>query len=212
MKKFDLGFVAAGATMTIIFLLLVNYLTSPDYPWFLYPFFVLLLCIIGIYCFKKGKHKLLSILSSAIVMMFLIRENVLYTPEYPWVLYAIYPILWWPILVSLGEYAKTMTIAWVGSSSIILYYLILNIFLSPGYLWVIYPAFVVLWWPLSLYHARKKTYFKYSLHASFLIIVFFILVNLISSPHTIWAVYPIFCVLWWPLSMYYFVYKQGSEH
>lgn len=38
----------------------------------------------------------------------------------------------------------------VGSTSIILYYLILNIFHSPQYPWVmIFPAFAVLWWPLS---------------------------------------------------------------
>lgn len=212
MKKFDIGFVAAGAMMTIIFLLLINYLTSPSYPWFLYPFFVLLLCVIGIYCSKKGKHKLLSILYSAIIIVFLITENVLYMPQYPWVLYAIFPILWWPILVSLGNRVKSMTIAWIGSISIIIYYLILNIYLSPGYLWVIYPAFVVLWWPLSLYHALKKTYFEFSLQASLLIIAFFILVNFISSPNTIWAVYPIFCVLWWPLSMYYFVFKRRMEN
>ncbi|TQR20317.1 hypothetical protein [Psychrobacillus vulpis] len=212
MKKLDVGFTAAGATMTIIFLLLVNYLTSPSYPWFLYPFFVLLLSVIGLYCAKKGKHKLLSVLYSAIIIVFLITENVLYTPQYPWFLYATFPILWWPILVFLGTRAKMMTTAWIGSMSIILYYLILNTFLSPGYPWVIYPAFVVLWWPLALYHAQKKTYFKFSIHASILIIVFFILVNFISSPQTIWAVYPIFCVLWWPLSMYYFVFKRRMEH
>lgn len=212
MKKFDIGFATTGAIMTIIFLLLVNYLTSPGYPWFLYPFFVLLLSIVGIYCSKKGKHKLLSILYSAILIVFLITENVLYSPGYPWFLYAIFPILWWPILVCLGEWAKMMTIAWSGSISVILYYLILNTFLSPGYPWVIYPAFAVLWWPLSLYHAQKRTYFKFSLHASFLLIVFFSVVNFISSPHTIWAVFPIFCVLWWPLSMYYFVYKKRIEN
>lgn len=195
--------------MSIIFFMLVNYLTSPQYLWFVYPSFVLLLWPVGLYCMKKGKHKLLSLLYSAIIIIFLITENVLYSPEYPWVLYAIYPILWWPILLILGSRAKRMTTAWIGSISIILYYLALNAFLSPGYPWVIYPAFVVLWWPLSLYHAQKKTYYKFSLHASFLIIVFFSLVNFVSSPHTIWAVYPIFCVLWWPLSMYYFVYKRS---
>ncbi|WP_313894835.1 hypothetical protein [Psychrobacillus sp.] len=208
MKKFELGFAFAGSIMTIIFLTLTNYLTSPQYLWFIYPAFVLLLWPIGLYCTRKGKHKLLSFLHSALIITFLISENVLFSPEYPWVLYAIYPILWWPILASLGSRAKLMTTAWVGSISIILYYLVLNIFLAPGYPWVIYPAFVVLWWPLSLYHAQKKTYFKYSLHATFLITVFFILVNFVSSPHTIWAVYPIFCVLWWPLSMYYFVHKR----
>ena len=97
-----------------------------------------------------------------------------------------------------------------GSTLIILYYVLLNLLLSPGYPWSIYPIFVVLWWPLSLYHVRKRTYFKFSLYASLLLIVFFITVNAVSSPTVIWAVYPIFCVLWWPLSMYYFYYRRKT--
>lgn len=211
MKRFDLGFAVAGSVMSIIFFMLVNYLTSADYLWFIYPAVALLLWPIGLYCARKGRHKLLSLSYSLIIIVFLIIENIKDSPDHPWALYAVFPILWWPILTFLGQRAKTMQVAWIGSISIILYYVILNIILSPQYPWAIYPAFVVLWWPLSLYHAQKKTYFKYSIHASLLIIVFFITVNAVSSPHTIWAVYPIFTVLWWPLSMYYFVYKIKEE-
>lgn len=211
MKKIDISFAATGSGMTILFLIIVNYLTSPQYPWFIYPAFGLLLWPIGIYCIKIGNQKLLSILVSAIIIAFLIVENFIDSPKHPWSLYATFPILWWPILVLLGKSAKTMIVAWIGSISIILYYSVLNVTLSPGYPWVIFPAFVVLWWPLSIYHARKKTFFEFSIHATLLIMTFFISVNIISSPHTIWAVYPIFCVLWWPLSMYYFVYKRRME-
>ncbi|MFF2448809.1 hypothetical protein ACFVSW_17095 [Neobacillus sp. NPDC058068] len=208
MKKYDEGFAVAGSVMTMVFFILVNYLTSPHYPWFIYPSFVLLLWPIGLYCVRKGKHKHLAISYSALILAFLTVENYLNSPNYSWSIYAIYPIFWWPILTFLEKRALTMTVALVGSISIILYYSILNVVLSPGYPWVIYPAFVVLWWPLALYHAKKKTFFEFSIHASLLIGVFFISVNVISTPDTIWAVYPIFCVLWWPLSMYYFVYKR----
>ncbi|GIN84320.1 hypothetical protein J6TS2_07060 [Heyndrickxia sporothermodurans] len=98
--------------------------------------------------------------------------------------------------------------ALLGATITIVYYSILNILLSPQYPWVIYPAFVVLWWPLSIFYAKKREYFKFSISSSALIIIFFITVNIVSSPHTIWAVYPIFAVLWWPLSMYYYTYKK----
>lgn len=211
MNKFNTGFALAGSIMSIIFFILVNYLTSPQHVWFIYPALALLLWPIGVYCSKNKKQKLFSILSSTLIILFLIAENMIDSPDYPWSLYAIYPIIWWPIIISLGKKGGTMTVAWIGSLSIILYYSILNVTLAPGYLWMIYPAFVVLWWPLSLYHARKKSYFEFSIQASFLIILFFTIVNIISSPNTIWAVYPIFAVLWWPLSMYYFVYKRKTE-
>lgn len=207
-KKLDMGFAVAGSVMTIVFFMIVNFITSPGYSWFIYPAFAVSFLIIGLYSLINRMHKQLSISYSVLIITFLIVTNYLNTPDYPWFLYAIYPIIWWPILVHLGDRAGSMKVAVIGSSSIILYYAILNIFLAPGYPWAIYLAFAVLWWPLSIYHAGKRTYYKFSVHASLLITVFFITANLISTPTTIWAVYPIFVVLWWPLSMYYFVHKR----
>ncbi len=197
--------------MTILFLIVVNFLTSTEHLWALYPAFSLLISAVGIYCIYKKKYLLLSFLCSLLTLLFLIIMNVLNTPEYPWVLYTIAPIILWPILVSVGKYAGTLLIALLGSTGIILYYLILNLFLAPGYPWVIFPAFVVLWWPLVIYHVKRKTYFNFSLQASLFISLFFILLNIISTPDTIWAVYPIFAVIWWPLSMYYFVHKRKID-
>lgn len=208
MKRIDPGFAIAGSVMTIVFIILVNYLTSSHYPWFIYPTFVLLLWPIGVYFAKQGKHKQLALSYCVLIIAFLTVENFLHSPRNPWSLYAFYPIFWWPILTYLEKRALTLTVALIGSTSIILYYAVLNVLLSPQYPWVIFPAFAVLWWPLSIYHAKKKTYFSFSIQASLLIAVFFIGVNAVSSPDTIWAVYPIFCVLWWPLSMYYYVYKR----
>lgn len=194
--------------MTIVFLTVVNIITSPGYSWFIYPGFAVAFLTIGLYSMKHRMHKQLAISYSVLIIVFLLVTNYLNTPDYPWFLYAVFPIIWWPILVHLGEKAGSMKVAVIGSSSIILYYAILNILLAPGYPWAIYPAFVVLWWPLSIYHAGKRAYFMFSVHASLLITVFFITVNWVSSPTAIWAVYPIFVVLWWPLSMYYFVHKR----
>ncbi|MFT8322144.1 MAG: hypothetical protein ABF649_14690 [Bacillus sp. (in: firmicutes)] len=207
MKKADIGFVAAGSIMTLIFLVIVHFITGSHYPWFIYPFFFMLLWSVSYMCMKTNGYKMLSLLDSVILFVFLMIINRINTPDYPWFLYAIYPILCWPILIYLEEKAKSLSTALIGSIGAILYYFILNMIFSPSYLWFIYPAFLVMWWPLSVYHAKKQTYFRFSVHGSILIIIFFILVNSISSPDTIWAVYPIFAVLWWPLSMYYYAYK-----
>lgn len=210
MKTYQ-GFVVAGSLLTIGFLLLVNFLTSSGYFWSIYPSIALLLFPVGLYCITRKKYIFLSMFSSLFICIYLVVENYMYTPEYPWVLYVVLPLVMGPIMVMLGKRIKTMRVAMLGSVCIILYYLILNVFLSPQYPWVIFPAFAVLWWPLTIYHMKRRTYVRFSIYATLLVSVFFISVNVRSSPQEIWAIYPIFAVLWWPLSMYFFVYKKELE-
>ncbi len=106
MKKYDVGFVVAGSVMTIIFLMLVNYLTSFQHLWFIYPAFALLLSLFGILFIQNKKLAVLSILSSMLMMIFLFVQNYLYTPNHPWFLYAVAPIVIWPILTLLGKTCK----------------------------------------------------------------------------------------------------------
>ncbi|MGG2057174.1 hypothetical protein ABFY48_22935 [Lysinibacillus pakistanensis] len=203
-----INFSIAGSLMTMIFLGIVNYTTSPQTAWFIYPCLLLLLWPITLFFMIKKMYKQYSVICSAIIIAFLIIENYLYSPEHLWFIYAIYPIVWWPILMYLDEKAKTLKIALVGFATTIIYYSILNIILSHPYPWAIYPAFLVTWWPLAIYHAQRKTFVAFSVTASMLISIFFITVNIVSTPRVIWAIYPIFVVLWWPLSMYFYVYKR----
>lgn len=48
-----------------------------------------------------------------------------------------------------------------------------------------------------------KLNLEFSIWGSSLIIVFFVFINFYYTPDTIWAIYPIFAILWWPLSMYF---------
>lgn len=194
--------------MTMIFLGIVNFTASPQTMWFIYPCLLLLLWPITIICMYKRMYKQYSIICSTMIIVFLIIENYIYTPDHLWFIYAIYPILWWPILMYLDEKAKTLKVALIGCASTIIYYALVNIILSPQYPWAIYPAFLVMWWPLALYHAQRKTFVAFSVTATLLISTFFIIVNIVSSPEVIWAIYPIFVTLWWPLSMYFYVYKR----
>ncbi|MFM1651582.1 hypothetical protein ACI7RC_05725 [Brevibacillus sp. B_LB10_24] len=212
MDKYTIGFILAGCLMSIIFLVVANFLTSPDFIWFLYPGFTLLLLVMSWIFIKQRKHKLHSVLCSLLIIMFLFVINCLYSPGHPWFLYAIFPLVWWPASVLSGKKAKTLPFACIASLCTIVYYSILNIYISPPYPWAIYPAYAVLWWPLALYYAQKRNYFGLSISASILTILFFITVNLVSSPGTIWAIYPIFLILWWPLSMYYYHFKKAQLH
>jgi hypothetical protein len=208
MHKHDVIFAWTGSMMSILFLILVNYLTSSDYIWFIYPSFILLLWPISFYYIRKGEYKIHSIVSSLVIILFLITLNDLYSPGHPWFLYASYPVIWWPTLMILEKRRKTISVAISGSLTTIVYYIILNTTLSPNYPWAIYPSFIVLWWPLAMHYAKVKKFFHLSILASLITIVFFILVNMVSSPNNIWAVYPIFIILWWPLIMYYYKFKR----
>lgn len=206
--KHYISFSVVGSLMTMLFLGIVNYSTTPNTIWFIYPCLLLLLWPITLYFMSKRLYKQYAVICSAMVIAFLIIENLLYSPQNLWFIYAIYPIIWWPILMFLEEKAKSLNIALIGCVSTIVYYAIINMLLSPQYPWAIYPAFLVIWWPLSLYHAQKKTFVAFSVYASIHISIFFIIVNIVSSPSVIWAIYPIFVVLWWPLSMYFYVHKR----
>jgi hypothetical protein len=205
MKKNHIGFATFGSLMTILFLYVVNRITSPEYLWFIYPMFLLLLWPITLLLVTRGKHKLYAIICSLmIISLFLVNNFYFSDNSHPWFLYPSYFILWWPITLFVGKRSKTLTFAVLASVSTILYYSLLNFALSPQYPWAIYPTFLVLWWPISLYFARKKNYFGFSLAGSSLTALFFIVVNVVSTPEYIWAVYPIFLIFWWPLSMYYY--------
>ncbi|WP_042150133.1 hypothetical protein [Paucisalibacillus sp. EB02] len=208
MKKYQWGFVATGSTITIIFLIVVNFITSEEYPWFIYPTVLLLLLPLGLYCIFEKKHILFSMVGSFIILVFLIMENSIKTPGYPWVLYAAAPIVLWPIISILGKRNANMFVASSISILFILYYVFLNINLAPSNPWAMFPAFVILWWPLTIYHIERKSSFAFSISAALFISLFFISVNIFYSPNAIWAIYPIFAVLWWPLSMYYFYYRK----
>jgi hypothetical protein len=211
MDRHNVGFAVIGSLMTIIFFMIVNYLTSPNYLWFIYPAFVLLLWPGSLFFIRKGKYKQHALFGSILIIVFLITINYVHSPEHPWFMYVVFPALCWPLAVFCGKKAKTLAFAFIGSMSTILYYSLLNLTLSPDYPWAIYPAFAVLWWPLCLYYSRQKNYFGLSVTASLLTILFFIIVNVVSSPHTIWAIYPVFLILWWPLSMYYYHFKRKAH-
>ncbi len=104
---------------------------------------------------------------------------------------------------------KTLRTSLVYSLTIIAMVITVNLLTSPGFLWCIFPVFGVLWWPLSVYFAGKRQPFAYSLCGTALLIGLFVATYLVASPgaHP-WFLYPLFGVVWWPISVYFASKKQ----
>lgn len=199
-RKFT-GFALAGSILTIGFLAAVNLQNSPDHLWFLYVVGPLAWWPVGTYFESRDRLRALSLAGSALMIAYFIAVNLFLSPGHLWFLYACYPFVWWPVVMYLGRKAGTLAFAFICSAVTVIYYTALNLLLSPGYPWVVYVAFAVAWWPLSMYYAQKKRWLAYSFAASAMSIAFFIIVNLISSLCVNWAIYPIYAVLWWPMAM-----------
>lgn len=156
----------------------------------------------------KNANFYFALAGSVLVTALLISVNLLFSPGLLWVVFACPPLVWWPLSALLGSRAATSAFALLSFLSAAVYYSLLNLLFFRGHPWVIYIVFALCWWPLTIFFAGQKNPFGYSLAGTAVTSVFFIAVNLITSPQVIWFVFPVFAVLWWPLSVYFFVYKK----
>jgi hypothetical protein len=206
-RRIDAAFAAAGAAMTILFLLIVNLVTYREYLWFVYPSFAVLWWPISV-IFAPRSPRVFSIAGSFIILVFLATINLMFSPFYLWVLYAVFPVVCWPVLVFLGRKAGRLPAAAAVSLLGVAYYALLNVFFAPGFPWFIFPTYALIWWPLAVLFGKKGRALSLSLSGTLWSILFFIVLNAVTTPNEIWAVFPIFALLWWPLSIFCFVYKR----
>ncbi|MDN3953676.1 hypothetical protein [Sporolactobacillus laevolacticus] len=190
-------FIAMGCIMTGIFLLGVNLFTGIASFWAIYPAASLLCPLAWLLTADKKKG---SIIASGLFLAFCIIQNIVETPDYFWFVYLLPIAVSWPLIVCLGKAALKRSFSYLVSFSLISYYVLLNIYFEPRFLWCIFPIFTLLWWPLCTTFGRYPR--RFSVLSAGLIIVFFVIVNRISSPEVFWTIHPIFAVLWWPISMY----------
>lgn len=206
-RRYAMGFSIVGSLVIIAFLFITNYLTSWSYPWFIYPSFAVIWWPLSVFLMKPRTAKAYSVISSLVILAFFSVDNLINSPSTPWILFTIFPVLLWPICIFLGRRVLELPTA-LGLSTVgIAYYIMLNILIFPGFPWAIFPAYVLLWWPLSVAFARRGHAMLFSICGTLLSAALFISLNVRATPQTIWAVYPIFALAWWPLATYYFVYK-----
>jgi hypothetical protein len=204
------SFSVVGSIITILFFIFINFSTSKGYLWFIYPAFAVLWWPLSVFFASKGKIKSFSVAGSLLLMAFLITDNIMFSPMFPWVIFTILPVFWWPVTVLLGRRAASFGFASVSFFITMLYYGLLNFYMFPAHPWLIYIAYALIWWPLTQFFMKRKQLFAYSVVEALITIIFFMAVNLITTPHNSWFIYPSFTVLWWPLSIYFFVFKKKN--
>lgn len=204
-------FSVVGSIVLIAFFMITNYVTSPAVIWFYYPLFAVIWWPLSVFLAGPRTIKVYSVLGALAILSFLAIENFLKTPFCPWALFACFPVLMWPVGVLLRQHLGKRYVAWIGCIVGILYYTVLNLYIFKGFPWAIFPAYALLWWPLACTFAKHGRSLSFAIAGSSLSAALFIATNLITSPHTIWAVYPIFALVWWPLSVYYFGDRRHRE-
>lgn len=198
-----------GSAVIIAFLVITNYVTSPSVIWFHYPVFAVMWWPLGALSEGSRTSKTWSVAGALTLAAGLTLDNLLRTPSSPWVLLTYYPILMWMAGVLLGRRLGRLSVTLFGSLVGIAYYTMLNITVFPGFPWAIFPVYAILWWPPSIVcFAGRKRPMLFSIAGTVLSAALFVAVNAVASPDTVWAVFPIFAILWWPLAVYYFVYRQ----
>ena len=195
-KKFSV----AGALLTIAYLIGCN-LLSTSYPWALYACFPVLGWPLAMLLGKRLGASMFSVFGSTITLAWYGALNVFLEPGSPWIIFILFPLLWWMLSVFFYGQRQPHIYALVMSIFSIAFFAAVNLIYSPGAVWALYPAFALLWWPMTLLFARKKAWRAYSVAASLLLIVFLAVVNLITSPGFLWCVFPALAILWWPLAM-----------
>lgn len=199
-----------SSVLLIAFFVTANRLTTPLILWCHYPVFALIWWPLSAYFADSKQMKYYSVLGSLIIFAFLTFDNLTKSPNCPWVLFTLYPILMWPVAMflkkRLGRLDLTLFLSCIG----ILYYVVLNVLVFKGFPWAIYPIYAILWWPLAIAFAKRKRgkALTFPIAGSLLTAALFVTTNWITSPNTIWAVYPIFAIAWWPLAVYFFVYRR----
>ena len=201
-----IGFLLLSASAAV-----VNYSTTPGELWFYYVIFAASFWPLGVFLGKPKTQKAFSVFGALYIFAFCAADNLLHVPGTLWVLFTVYPLILWPVCVFLGEKVCKTSYATVLAGAGILYYIALNLFLFPGFPWALCTAYALLWWPLGVAFAGRGQSLLFAVCGAVLSSAFFIWLNLAASPHVIWAVYPIFALVWWPLSIYYFVYKPRKR-
>jgi len=202
MKKNQTAFAAAGALLTAVFFGIANYILTPGVVWFIYPLYAVLWWPLGVSLCGRKKYLAFSVAGSLATIAFLAATNYVTSPGTLWFVHAIPPLLCWPLGVYFKQKLRSLGAALALGAAIIAYYVTLNLMLTPGYFWAVYPIYAVLWWPMSVYFNQRGKYREMSVAGSVITIAFLIIINLQHDAYP-WALYACYPLVWWPLAVFF---------
>jgi hypothetical protein len=156
MKKDATAFSLIGAAMTAVLFIVANIITTPGVLWFFYPVFAVAWWPLSVYFCGKRQYFAFAAVGSALIIAFIAATNIVTSPQLLWFFYAIPPILCWPAGVFLHQRKKGGLFAIVAGTAMVAYCVLLDLVLTPYFFWAIFPIFLILWWPLSVFFFRKK--------------------------------------------------------
>ncbi len=207
-KLYSIAMTAA----TIAWLALINILNTPEYLWFQYTVFYFLWWPAVMLLGKKAASTWFAVIGAAVIIAYHSAIYYIMTPGFhPWHLYIILPAVWWPVCIALKKHIHRIWFLLLSLMVFAAYYVALNIIIYPQYFWSLYLLYPEIVAVISLYYANRKKPFIYSVWVTGVSMIFFTTANYISSPNVIWAIYPIFAILWWPLSVYFYKAKKMKE-
>ncbi len=201
-KSYATPFAIAGSALIAVLLVVTNYITTPHTLWCIYPIYAALWWPIGVALCRAKHYFAFAAAGSLLTIAFLAAVNIITSPQYLWFLYAALPLLCFPMGVYFKNKMPSLAVALTLSVLIIAYYIIVNILLAPGRIWAIYPIYITLWWPLSLYFNGKGRYKGFSIAGAVMTIAFFIASNMLETVFP-WALFACFPVIWWPVAVFF---------
>ena len=202
MKNKSLVFSVIGSTMLIVLAFIINYTTSMNHPWFIYPAFAVLWWPLGVFFGQNKKYRAFSVVGGLLIAVFAYIVNMVTSPGFPWFIFPVFAVLWWPMTMLINPSKRPKMYSVLASICIIAFFWLTNYITTPNTIWFIYPAFAVLWWPISMIICSAKEYKLYSVVSTIYITTFLALVNYVASPQYVWFYYPLYGLLWWPMSMF----------
>jgi len=193
------------------YLALINYMNSPQVLWYPYTLFAFIWWPLAMLLGKHAKTLWFAVLGALSIIGYYVLLYYRLTPgAHPWYLYIVLPALWWPVSRAFGKKALELPFQ-IGSMLIFTaYYVALNLILTPQYFWSINLIYPILWAFMGIYFGHNKKFFAFSVCAAVITIAYFSILNYMTAPHVIWAVYPSFAILWWPLAMYFYRVKKDK--
>ena len=136
----------------------------------------------------------------------------LFSPDaQAWYWYTFFPLAGWVFVLTLREKIFAPRPTALCAAVMLLYYGALNLLLSPQVPWVLFLTYPAVSAVLVSVCRERRAYLRLSIWMALAGIAYFGAINLVFSPHAVWAVYPAFGLLWWPLSMWLHTRRTQEE-
>ena len=142
---------------------------------------------------------------------FVLAHRFLTPGAHPWYWYTFFPLAWWVFALAARGRALAPRSLSLSMGVMLVYYGALNLWLAPGTPWILFLTLPAAAAVIGALCGKAHAYLRLSVWMTLAGIAYFAAVNLVFSPRALWAVYPAFALLWWPLSMWLHTRKIAEE-